>query len=75
MRLDEDYILETIDDDHRGDWDYPVTVPDGCIFVMGDNRNDSTDGRFQAVGFIDKDEVIGKAVLRILPVSSFGLLD
>ena len=73
--LDEDYIYEKIDQEHYGDWDYPVTVPEGCICVMGDNRNHSTDSRFVEVGFVDVDEVIGKVVLRLSPLSSFGLID
>lgn len=72
--LDEDYIAEPINAAHRGDHDYPVTVPEGCIFVMGDNRNHSTDSRFDSVGFVDTDEVLGKVVLRILPLSDVGLV-
>lgn len=72
--LSEDYIAELIDPSERGDHDYPVTVPEGCIFAMGDNRNHSTDSRFARVGFVDVDEVIGKVVLRILPLSDIGLI-
>lgn len=72
--LEEGYIMEPIAPSTRGDHDYPVTVPEGCIFVMGDNRNRSTDSRFSEVSFVDKDEVIGKVVLRILPVDSIGFI-
>lgn len=70
--LSEPYIAETIDSAHRGDQDYPLTVPEGQIFVMGDNRNHSTDSRFSSVGLIDTDEVLGRVIFRLLPLNQMG---
>ena len=44
-------------------------------FVLGDNRNNSTDSRFEAVGNIKGEDIVGKAWLRIYPFSDFGLVD
>ncbi len=49
----------------------PVVVPDGCIFVMGDHRNNSADSRDADVGCIDVRDVIGKAVFRLYPQTGF----
>ena len=76
-RLEEDYIKEPMAD-ITGDPFRAQThfeVPEGSIFVMGDNRNGSDDSRNSLIGCIDEDYLLGKAVLSIFPFSTFGVLD
>ena len=61
--LEEPYIAQPLI--VQGSWNYPVTVPEGCVFVMGDNRNRSTDSRDSAVGMIDTRYIVGEAIYRI----------
>lgn len=61
--LDEPYIAERMT--VQGDLTYPLTVPEGCVFVMGDNRNHSSDSRFSLIGLIDTRYIVGEAVYRI----------
>ena len=46
---------------------FPLVVEDGCVFVMGDNRNDSKDSRSAEIGQIDCREILGKALFLIFP--------
>lgn len=62
--LDEPYIKEptTLDE---GGFEYPVTVPEGCYFCMGDNRNHSGDSRdAEHIGFIPEEDIHGKVVAK-----------
>ncbi|MBQ7521572.1 MAG: signal peptidase I [Clostridia bacterium] len=68
--IDEPYIKALTT--KQGDAEIPEVIPEGMVFVMGDNRNHSTDSRFSAVGLIPVTNIIGKAQFRISPFSSFG---
>jgi signal peptidase I len=70
--LEEDYINDYT---YRSlDFDGEITVPEGCVFVMGDNRNQSSDSRDARIGCVDTRYIIGKAYLRVMPLSKFGSL-
>jgi signal peptidase I len=47
--------------------DFPLMVEENCIFVMGDNRNESKDSRSFEIGLIDKREILGRAIFLFLP--------
>jgi len=68
--LEEDYVLNQ---SGRGRDFGPVTVPDGAVFVLGDNRNNSDDSR-GSVGMLDIDRIIGKVVFRYYPFTSIGVV-
>lgn len=65
--LDEVYINEK---DFFGEFE--AVVPAGKVFVMGDNRNNSLDSRFEDVGFVDKEDIIGKVFLRLYPFNKIS---
>ena len=49
----------------------PYTVPEGCYFMLGDNRNNSRDSRFWQNPYVEEDKILGKAVLRYFPGIKF----
>ena len=70
--LQEDYIAEPT---YLGyDVEFPYAVPEGTVFVMGDNRNASLDSRSSYVGCIDERDILGKVLLCFLPFSDFGVV-
>ncbi len=71
--LEEDYILEPTT--LGGDVEFPLVVPEGTVFVLGDNRNNSSDSRVSQIGFIDVNDILGKVVLRLFPLSEIGVIE
>ena len=70
IALEEDYIYTktTLDEGMQ----FPLTVDEGCVFVLGDNRGRSKDSRNPEIGLIDKREIVGKAIFLIYPGDDGG---
>ena len=58
-----------------GELDFPMTLKDNEYFCLGDNRPQSYDSRYEAVGTVSRDEIIGKVWIRIWPLNKFGSVD
>ena len=54
--------------------EFPQTVPEGCVFVLGDNRGNSTDSRFSDVGMVDTRNFLGKVIFNLYPFSQAGIV-
>lgn len=70
--IDEPYLTEKAFGECN--LELPYQVPEGCVFVMGDHRETSIDSRNTSVGCIDKENVVGKIVFRVWPLSKFGFV-
>ncbi len=74
--LEEDYGKEVIRAENRGSLaSGEITLGEDEYFVLGDNRNESLDSRYEIVGTVKRSDIFGKAVFRIWPLSGFGFLD
>lgn len=71
--ITEEYINEPtyLAEDFKG----PVTIPKGCVFVMGDNRNASKDSRDISIGMVNVKNIVGKVVFRVFPFDRIGLVN
>ena len=76
-KLKEDYVTLglTHNDDGAFSGKYPLTIPEGYYFVMGDNRSVSRDSRSSYLGLVSQDEIMGKVLFRISPVNKIGSVD
>jgi len=71
--LEEEYLngIETDGKDVEGE---RLIVPEGKLFVMGDNRGNSMDSRDRVIGFINQEDIVGKAFIRLFPFNKIGRL-
>ncbi|MFR8664721.1 MAG: signal peptidase I [Ruthenibacterium sp.] len=68
--LDEPHVLGPTTLSY--DIQFPVTVPQGSVFLLGDNRNGSKDSRSSEIGCIDERDLLGKVLWRLTPFSQMG---
>lgn len=68
--LEEPYLLSGATIPHSTE--NPITVPEGCVYVMGDNRSISHDSRYEDLGCVEIGHLAGRVILRFWPLEDFG---
>jgi len=71
--IDDPYAFEAMEDAGRAA--NPIKLGEDEYFCLGDNRNHSEDSRFAIVGNVEKDKILGRVRIRILPISKYGYID
>ncbi len=78
VELDEDYVNRESGNMIAGyvspNYTFPMIIPEGYLFVMGDNRRNSVDSRDKRIGLVDERFIIGHVVFRIFPLNKFGVV-
>ena len=72
--LKEPYVVGVTNNVHDSAISLPMIVPEGCVFVMGDNRQHSSDSRSSRVGLVPVENIVGRAVFRWSPFDTVGAL-
>lgn len=70
--IDEPYLKEkTLG---KCEMDFPMQIPEGAVFVLGDNRGISMDSRIRSIGCVEDEQIVGKVVFRMWPLARVGIM-
>lgn len=73
--LNDKLIEEPYIDNAYTSGDVDIVIPDGEVFVMGDNRENSKDSRSEDVGLVNESDILGEVMIRLLPLNKIGSVD
>ena len=73
--LNDKLIEEPYIDNAYTSGDIDIVIPDGEVFVMGDNRENSKDSRSEDVGLVNESDLLGEVMIRLLPLNKIGSVD